>query len=65
MEYWNGAFLKHGLVLDLRLGLAEPLGPLFTGFPWLWAQHRPGGDLLPPVVEPRFRIQQNNKDEEI
>jgi hypothetical protein len=62
MEYWNGAFLKHGLVLDLRLGLAEPLGPLFTGFPsWLRAQHRPGGDLPPPVIEPRFRIQRKKR----
>jgi hypothetical protein len=61
MEYWNRAFLKHGLVLDLRLGLAEPLGPLLTGLaPWLRAQHGPGGSLLPPVTEPVFRIQQKN-----
>jgi hypothetical protein len=58
MEYWNGAFLEHGFVLDLRLRLAEPLGPLLTGFPWLRAQHRPGGNLLPPVKEPVFRIRQ-------
>jgi hypothetical protein len=65
MEYWNGAFLKHGLVLDLRLGFAEPLGPLLTGFPpWLRTQHRPGGDLLPPVREPMLQILQQ-KDVEL